>query len=494
MTDFAETLYHKNRDPLMLVVDEADAYAPQRPQKGEERLLGAMEDLVRRGRARGLGVMLVTQRAAVLNKNVLTQVEVLIVLRTIAPQDREAIDAWVKVYGSQEQRETLMGSLASLKIGEAWFWSPGWLDTFKRVQVRPRDTFDSSATPKQGETKKAPKKLADVDLAALTQRIAATIEKAKAEDPRELRKQIAELTKQLKSVPVQKIVPAGTNSPAKVRDVLTEADRELLRKLDQRFAETIDAITEKTDLMLQSIAARATTAIEQTFAAWSNYTNHARGEFLAQLEKTGVQRVLAKLDAIQHQTPPASVSIHASPQAPAATRRALVQMAQRGAKELRTTEPPSGALPTGERKILTAIAQANERGATREQLTVVTGYKRSSRDTYLQRLQQRGYINSVADRLFPSVEGLDALGTDYEPLPTGDELREHWLRELPEGERKVLEVLVMHHPKAIEREIIDEHTGYKRSSRDTYLQRLSARQLVIPEGRGAVRASDQLFS
>ncbi len=91
MTDFAETLYHRNRDPLMLVVDEADAYAPQRPQKGEERLLGAMEDLVRRGRARGLGVMLVTQRAAVLNKNVLTQVEVLVVLRTIAPQDREAI-------------------------------------------------------------------------------------------------------------------------------------------------------------------------------------------------------------------------------------------------------------------------------------------------------------------------------------------------------------------------------------------------------------------
>ena len=51
MTDFAERLYHKNRTPLHLVLDEADAFAPQRPLKGQECLLGAVEDLIRRGRA-----------------------------------------------------------------------------------------------------------------------------------------------------------------------------------------------------------------------------------------------------------------------------------------------------------------------------------------------------------------------------------------------------------------------------------------------------------
>src|SRR6266508_759394 len=61
MTDFAEQLYHRNRQPLQLVLDEADAFAPQRPQRGQERMLGAIEDLVRRGRARGIGVTLVTQ-------------------------------------------------------------------------------------------------------------------------------------------------------------------------------------------------------------------------------------------------------------------------------------------------------------------------------------------------------------------------------------------------------------------------------------------------
>ena len=70
--------------------------------------------------ARGIGVTLVTQRAAVLNKDVLTQAEVLIALHTIAPQDRDAIDAWIWVHGTPEQREELMASLPSLPIGTAW--------------------------------------------------------------------------------------------------------------------------------------------------------------------------------------------------------------------------------------------------------------------------------------------------------------------------------------------------------------------------------------
>jgi hypothetical protein len=45
----------------------------------------------------------------------------------------------------------------------------------------------------------------------------------------------------------------------------------------------------------------------------------------------------------------------------------------------------------------------------------------------------------------------------------------------------------------VEREAIDESTGYKRSSRDTYLQRMAAKRLVESIGRGAVRASAMLF-
>ena len=57
-----------------------------------------MEDLVRRGRARGLGATLITQRPAVLNKDVLTQAEVLIALGMTGPRDVAAIDEWVRSY------------------------------------------------------------------------------------------------------------------------------------------------------------------------------------------------------------------------------------------------------------------------------------------------------------------------------------------------------------------------------------------------------------
>jgi hypothetical protein len=203
---FLEALYRlkaheKNRTAMMLVIDESDAIAPQKPMKGEERMLGACEDIVRRGGQRGIGCMFVTQRTAVLNKNVLTQAQVLVALRTIAPQDLTALDAWIDVHGTREQRAELMATLPSLPVGDAWVWSPGWPTSngiFQRIHTDPIETFDSGATPKTTEKRVEPKRRADVDLAALERQMAATIERAKAEDPRELRRRIAELERELK--------------------------------------------------------------------------------------------------------------------------------------------------------------------------------------------------------------------------------------------------------------------------------------------------------
>jgi DNA-binding IclR family transcriptional regulator len=150
------------------------------------------------------------------------------------------------------------------------------------------------------------------------------------------------------------------------------------------------------------------------------------------------------------------------------------------------------ALPKGERIVLTAIAQYPG-GVTREQLTVLTGYKRSTRDAYIQRLRERGLVEITGDRLNATDAGIAALGPNFEPLPTGDALRAHWMANLPEGERRVLGILIEAYPKPVEREHISDKTGYQRSSRDAYLQRLSARRLVVPEGRGQVRVSEELF-
>lgn len=79
------------------------------------------------------------------------------------------------------------------------------------------------------------------------------------------------------------------------------------------------------------------------------------------------------------------------------------------------------------------------------------------------------------------------------PLPRGAALQRFWLDRLPAGEREVLQVLIKSYPRAVPRARIDELTGYKRSSRDAYLQRLSAKELVADAGRGEVSAAKDLF-
>jgi hypothetical protein len=195
---FARRLYLKNEHPLHLFLEEADDYIPQKPMGDEAKLLRAWENIVRRGRGRGIGITLITQRSACINKNVLTQVETLFVLRTTGPQDIDAIEAWVKYHG---QKKELLSSLSGLANGEAWVWSPYWLNRMERVQIRRRSTFDSGATPKQTHNIMPAATLADVDISALKEKLGATIEQAKENDPAQLRRVISELRAQLARQP-----------------------------------------------------------------------------------------------------------------------------------------------------------------------------------------------------------------------------------------------------------------------------------------------------
>ena len=145
----------------------------------------------------------------------------------------------------------------------------------------------------------------------------------------------------------------------------------------------------------------------------------------------------------------------------------------------------------GERKILTACAQ-HTGGCTRQQLTTLTGYKRSTRDAYIQRLRVAGYVDD-GNRIVATDAGIEWLGDDFAPLPTGAALLAHWMRELPEGERACLEVAASVYPEPTDREAISAATGYKRSTRDAYLHRLGSRQLVRDIGHGQVQASVELF-
>ncbi len=195
-TAFAKRLYRRkqvDRSPLHLFVDEADMVVPQNPQPGQQTMLGAFNALVRRSGIMGLGVTLISQRAALVSKSVLNMTEMMIVLQTTGPHDQDAVLDWAKRQAPPEVVKQLAGELAKLGRGEAWLMSPSWLNRFGRVQVRARHTFNSSATPELGAKRVEPKVLAKVDLESLRAKLAATVEHAKANDPAALKRRIAEL-------------------------------------------------------------------------------------------------------------------------------------------------------------------------------------------------------------------------------------------------------------------------------------------------------------
>jgi hypothetical protein len=225
-----ERLYHRNREPLHVVVDEADLFAPLRGGKETMRLLGAYEDIVRRGRARGIGSTSITQWPASLHTDIRSQCEVLIALRLIGTHDVAAIDEWVRLHATDEDARELKASLPSLPVGTAWVWSPGWLEILVQVQIRARRTWDSSATPKVGQRVITPRAFARVDPGDL-ERLASLLQLGdQAGDEtvtgdggdRQLRAQIRDLRGQLAAVRARE--PERLEVP-----VLTDADRAAFR-------------------------------------------------------------------------------------------------------------------------------------------------------------------------------------------------------------------------------------------------------------------------
>lgn len=264
-TAFAKRFYFRkeqHRFPVHLFIDEADVFIPQNPFKEENYMLHAFDVIVRRGGVRGIGVTMITQRPAVLNKNVLTQAETLIALQISGSQDVDAIEHWIRLHGSKEEKQKFLSTVATLQKGVAWLWSPSWLQTFKQIHIRERTTFNSSATPKAGEEAIVPTKLAPVDIMRLGEKIKATIEHQKENEPAELKKALAAL--RLENQKLIALKPkAETQIETKEIYILTAADRKLLeaaRKAAESGRQICNQLVDKfcvTILKIEGIEKRA---------------------------------------------------------------------------------------------------------------------------------------------------------------------------------------------------------------------------------------------
>ena len=166
VTAFTKALYEANTEPLHLILDEADLWAPQRAQSGGHELLGRIEEIVRRGRVRGFVPWLITQRPAVLHKDVLSQADILVSMRLTASQDRDAVGRWIEGQADRTEGRRILAALPRLARGEGWVWAPG-NDVLARVAFPRIRTLDSSQTPRREALAGAPRLLAPLDVSVI---------------------------------------------------------------------------------------------------------------------------------------------------------------------------------------------------------------------------------------------------------------------------------------------------------------------------------------
>lgn len=452
-TDFARRLWAKNREALHVFLDEADLFAPQRDIKGPKAAcLGAWQNIVRRGRSRGIGCTMITQRSAVINKDLLTQADPLIVHRLTAPQDLAAVEAYLDVHGADRQTvKEILAEVAKMPKGDAFVVSPGTLGIQPtKVHVNLRKSFDSSATPEAGKVVAAPRDLATIDLKALSQQFASTIERAKADDPKELRKQIAELKKKL-AAPV--LDQKATDQA--IAMAIAARDKQWERAIKEREG------------VIDLLKGRMGKAAELL---------HVNGEASTKIEL------------------PPGITSHRPAQVKTSQPGAAVAVKSPVKSDRKYTSNDTSVGSGGLRRILIALAQRPQ-GLSARQLGVRAGLSSSSGTfgTYLASARSSGWIEGGRDRLTITDDGLKALG-DYDPLPTGQELLDYWLRQLGDsGAGRMLQAAASNYPNALSKEELARESGLSASSGTfgTYLSKLRTLELV--EGRGEIKASVELF-
>lgn len=433
MLAFLTALYkHANREPVHLIFDESDMWAPQKllDKDGDAaRLLGMMETVVRRGRVRGFVPWLISQRPAVLAKDVLSQADGVVALKLTSKQDRDAFDGWIEGAGDRQDGKAILARLPTYARGEGVVWIPARGVLEKDAVFPANSTFDSSRTPKRGE-KKVSATLKPIDIDKLKTRLGKVVEEQKANDPVALKAEISRLRKAL-AAPV-KDVSRETKPDPKALDAARRAG----------FAEAIDTLAPALDAFeasLRPIWTAVATIQPQMKQLKAKVMKASAGKAPAPLggsmaEARSVVKAAFDLGRVSEPVKPAS--------APPQARRSASNIA------------PDGYIPSKvERHILSALILAGGEAAMKK-VAVSGGYAIGGGGfaNGLGRLRTLGLIEK-GQPLRITEAGRAAI-PEPDPLPTGKALLDFWFAhpKIGKAERTILQAAFDAYPHAITKE------------------------------------------
>lgn len=493
LTDFFQTLDMKNTDPLHLVLDEAHMMAPQKPLGEMQRLTHWTSELVSGGRGSGFRILLLSQRPARLNKDVLTQCETLVAMGMTGPQDRDAVWSWIEDQADRETGKQIIASLPSLQKGEGWIWSPV-INMLERVKFPAITTYDNSKTKKDGQAD-ARAELAPVDLKALEAKLGAVKADIDAKDPAKLKARIAELEKALVAKKPTAVVTGGK--------AVTEAERVHERSVGYNAGY---AAAKKED-------AKALTAMNKTWSQWQNRALELVGKFARkQQEAADVGVNLTTWLSTPPQMQEVANAIPAPPapaprrSQPNSTQPIRIDTAELGKAVADTYEAAmlDHAKPTGNvsQRILDAIAWWEQSGVpepTRTQVAFMAGFT-SGKVGHFKTAIGAQVSSGLVLAPTPGRVTLSDAGRDKAKFPTEapsvPEVQRRAMERLDGPSRRILTVVLRHYPDDVTRESIAlqaNFTSHNVGHFKTSIGKAVSRDLLLVTGPGKVKAAPWLF-
>lgn len=399
--------------------------------------------------------------SASLNKDGLSQVETLIAMRTPSPQDRKAILGWVEQHDAGRE---VVAELPSLADGEAWVFSPQWLGSLTKVKFRRRETFDSGATPTVGgRRQEPPTQLADVDLDAIRVAMAETIDRARAEDPAELRRQVQQL------------------------------EAELTRLRGRQPVHTVERV--EVPVLPPELAEQLAATAEQLAGLCAIQTEHlAATQLVIEEASRTAQQITAALLTRSSAPAPGQDPPPALPAASANGTRSTLDKPQTHQDDLeqRTmADADQVDLRSGARRMVEALGRMAPLRLTKSEWGTVARLKTSGGtwSTYLSNIRQAGLLDESAAGFTLSERGFTYIGGHPEPM-TAAELQDHYRSILRAGAGKMLDALIEAHPTGLTREQLGAAAGLATSGGtfSTYLSDLT-RNGLCERDRDTYRAT-----
>ena len=468
MTDFANQLYRRGPEKeqrgsaRVLMLEEAHEYVPLSPGKGEEEMLGAMKRLYTVGRNYWIGFIAATRRPAKMHTDLRNGADITAFFQIVGTQDRKAMQEYLGENAPEDVRKEILTHLAKLPVGTAYFYQPDGDPSLQRLKFRYRKTLDTTTTEITAGHKVIKPVLAAVDLEQLGEAMTAAREKQKADDPRELRKRIQELEREL-AVEKKRLTQTRTVIEEKIVEVPV-LDRLTIRKLQAAFERHLQ---EGSRLILAGVDGVVQQTIEQSPAPLKGRATPVMS--LSQRD-AGAERLTPRSRPV----PPA---------------RPVPSAAPNGHQVV----PDDLKLGLGERKVLAVLSQWPE-GRAQKEVAFLAGYsaKASTLGVILSNLRRSGLVEP-GQPVRATSEGLAAAGGVQE-IPSGPELLEHWMRHprIGQGERKVLLALIAAYPNTLTHEELCELTSYSPDASTMGVILSKLRKLGLVES-GARRVPDSFM-